>query len=254
MNRYCESIELLGCVDRGAFAEVWHGTTASGESVAVKVFCEEDLEYAAQQAEEHCLALARVQDEAIVVPRGVATVRHPRDGTRAALVMGLIPGEPLSRSLPVDRGVAGRMLRQIGSALARLHREGLVHGDLKRENVLITPTGPVLIDLFYASALVPRNVLAFSSDIRQFEELARQVLDQVPAMCMTEAEGEIERMLSDVGLVRGAEAEPTGCYSRRSTLARERDHVDLALVNGSPKPGNNALQLTWASLTLSPRS
>lgn len=43
------------------------------------------------------------------------------------------------------------IIRQVAEALAALHRAGYMHGDVKPENVLVTPAGSaVLIDLGYA--------------------------------------------------------------------------------------------------------
>ncbi|MCA9581506.1 MAG: serine/threonine protein kinase, partial [Myxococcales bacterium] len=67
-------------------------------------------------------------------------VEDPVDG--AYLIMELLRGEDLGmvlereESIPADRTVA--IMRQVASALAAAHRVGVVHRDLKPDNVFLT--------------------------------------------------------------------------------------------------------------------
>lgn len=223
--------ELVRFIDTGAFAEVWEGRTAAGEAVAVKVFLEEELEYAEQQAQEHCMALARIQEHAVVVPRSITRVLHRKRGQVVALVTDLVEGVPLQKNKRLDKHFAERIVRQVAAALVSLHREGLEHGDLKRENVLITATGAVLIDVFYNSSLVTREAARFRSDIKQFEEFARQVFDQVPDMDLATIEQSIGEVVSNAGLIRPEDDEPIGASKLRTAVLRESDDVYLVLVD-----------------------
>ncbi|MEZ5353395.1 MAG: protein kinase [Bryobacteraceae bacterium] len=65
------------------------------------------------------------------------------------LVMEFLQGEPLDQRLktgPVPVIDAVRVASQMLSALAALHREGLVHRDLKPSNLFLTPNGAKLLD------------------------------------------------------------------------------------------------------------
>jgi predicted ATPase/class 3 adenylate cyclase len=60
------------------------------------------------------------------------------------IVMELVTGQPLSRLLydaPLDLARALALAREIAEALAEAHAHGIVHRDLKAENVLVTPAG-----------------------------------------------------------------------------------------------------------------
>ncbi|MBX3226019.1 MAG: serine/threonine protein kinase [Labilithrix sp.] len=138
---------LLG---RGVLGEVWEASDLEheGHKVAVKILHAADDE----------LALARLQFAREA--RLCAQLSHPNlaqvlDAGEAAgtsfMVMEMIEGKPL-RQLVGDASVTMhdklRWLRQIGGALAVLHRADVAHRDLKPENVLIRPDGTAcLVDL-----------------------------------------------------------------------------------------------------------
>ncbi len=77
-------------------------------------------------------------------------------------MLDLLPGRTLAAILqeqggrPLGLGAALRVIRDVGGALASLHRVGLIHGDVKPGNVMIGPDGrAMLIDLGAARAYRP---------------------------------------------------------------------------------------------------
>jgi serine/threonine protein kinase len=71
------------------------------------------------------------------------------------LVMDRVPGESLRcrlrREYRLEITPALWLARQLAQAVAALHREGFLHGDIKPENVVVSATGGVvLIDLGFA--------------------------------------------------------------------------------------------------------
>ena len=79
-----------------------------------------------------------LDDETVLVASTLGT-----DGTLAdRLLLG---------SLPVDEAID--LVRTVADAIASAHRLGLVHGRLHANNVLLTPSGPVVCDLVQAGAL-----------------------------------------------------------------------------------------------------
>jgi serine/threonine protein kinase len=62
------------------------------------------------------------------------------------LILELIAGVPLSEPLRagrLDEARAVRLAIDVAGALAAAHRTGLVHRDVKPDNIMITPVGPV---------------------------------------------------------------------------------------------------------------
>jgi len=99
-------------------------------------------------------ALRRFEREA----RAVAALAHPnivslfdvgREGERAYAVMELLEGETLRQRL--ERGPLGvretlRVARDVARGLAAAHDKGLVHRDLKPDNVFLTRAGAKVFD------------------------------------------------------------------------------------------------------------
>src|SRR5262249_39935638 len=147
--------ELIECLGGGSLTCVWSARDlAADEPIAIKLPRRTDT--------ARRIALT-------FVGRGAAAglpVRHPnlfrfRSGSLERpphfLVMDLLNGEPLRRQMQreyrLDVAAALWISRQIAQALAALHRAGLVHGDVKPDNVLLIDShAAIVIDL----GLAPR--------------------------------------------------------------------------------------------------
>lgn len=139
-------------------------------------------------------AIKRLLDEAELlrtleqVP-GIVRVRDVgSDGGATYYAMDLVPGETLRARLdrhgrlpPAEAAAIGRVL---AGALAGLARAGVVHGDVKPENVVLAPGGPVLVDF----------------------GLARRVGEPAPAATSASRGGTLTHLAPEV--VRGAPATP----------------------------------------------
>lgn len=126
----------------GGMGEVWRAWDERlARSVAVKLIRPE--------ASENDVARERFRREA----RAAAALSHPAivqihdlvsSDEGEALVMELVEGEPLSRRIadgPLAIDEAVRLGKEIAEGLAAAHARGLLHRDLKTENVMVTRDG-----------------------------------------------------------------------------------------------------------------
>jgi serine/threonine protein kinase len=86
------------------------------------------------------------------------------------IAMELLTGESLERRL--DRGTLSpeftlQVIRQIASGLGRAHQAGLVHRDLKPDNVFLVEEDPLLVKLLDFGVAKSLNTLAMHRSIRR---------------------------------------------------------------------------------------
>jgi serine/threonine-protein kinase len=134
-------------IARGGMSTVYRGLdTRLDRPVAIKIM---DPQFAAdpaflQRFEFEARAVARLNH-----PGLVAVYDHGRDGELAFLVMELVEGGTLRELLrergPMPPHAAAAVMQPVLDALAVAHRAGLVHRDVKPENVLISDGGEVKI-------------------------------------------------------------------------------------------------------------
>ncbi len=141
--------ELIAPLGAGGMGEVYRAKDSRlGRTVAIKVL---PPDTAADSS-----ARVRFEREA----RAIAALSHPnicvvhdvgREGSTDYLVMELLDGETLSERLAKSKGpLPLDEVLTIGTAIAdaldKAHRAGIVHRDLKPANVMLTKSGPKLLD------------------------------------------------------------------------------------------------------------
>ena len=130
--------EVLGELGRGAMGVVYRVKTPDGEDAALKLLAKEDG-FARFERERRLLASLGEEEGFVgLLDAGVS------EGAGAWLVMPFVPGGTLRKRLEAGPlGVAETVAlgTELARALGRAHERGIVHRDVKPENILFTASG-----------------------------------------------------------------------------------------------------------------
>lgn len=143
---------LLDVIGQGGMGRVWRAADdLLDRRVAVKEMRIDDGAFAGPESEDTRVRRERALREA----RASARIDHPgvvrvydvaeEDG-RLWIVMELVDARSLARYLddegPLDAHEAARVGLALAAALRRVHAAGVLHREIKPENVLLGPSGP----------------------------------------------------------------------------------------------------------------
>ncbi|MFW5740674.1 MAG: serine/threonine-protein kinase, partial [Myxococcota bacterium] len=145
-----EEVSVLG---RGGGGQVWAvRDKLTKETLALKALAEDASEREVQALVREAVALSGL--EGLGVPKVLRFGRLPR-GRRPYLVRELVEGRSLLSHLEQDSPAAQVCLTAIAQAaeqLTGLHRAGLLHGDIKPANIIVSAGGTAtLVDLGLAA-------------------------------------------------------------------------------------------------------
>ncbi len=185
---------------------------------------------------------ARSRAVAALAERGAAPLRQAGEiGDRFAVVHELVPGRVLSELFTAEQAQSLRslasVLQGLLEALDALHRRGLVHGDLRASNVLVTEDqGVVLLDAGAYFVRHPLDALAPEqlsgelptprSDVYAFGCLLYQLVSGKPVFAGSRAqvvEGRLTRT-----------PEPASFAAPRAGIIAELDELLLDLLDRAP--------------------
>ncbi|RVX38468.1 protein kinase-like protein [Nonomuraea polychroma] len=145
---------LTGFLGDGGQGTVYRGLSPSGDEVAVKVLHARMSE----DAEERRRFFRQVELARRVAPFCTARVLDMgMHDDRPYIVSEYVRGDSLDRVVrqdgPRTGGGLDRLAVATATALAAIHRAGVVHRDFKPGNVILGPEGPVVIDFGISRAL-----------------------------------------------------------------------------------------------------
>lgn len=148
-------LKLIKKLGDGAFADVWRARDELDRDLAVKVIRPANVGVA--DALAHAKALARATHPNVVAVHGLESISDPETGNPVeCVVMELLEGVTLSERL-ADKKLTLPEARTIGSGiisgLRHIHAQGMTHGDLHEENVMVVGDSAKVIDILYLNSL-----------------------------------------------------------------------------------------------------
>ena len=148
---------LISRLGSGAMGSVWRVRDDGGHQYAMKILRESLAEEDAsgERSRDQLTARERLRREAMALQK----VRHPGvcgivdmelDDALAFIVTELIEGKNLREDVRANGRYVGDDLERLGrkliEAVKAVHAAGIVHRDIKPTNVMVSNTGPVLVD------------------------------------------------------------------------------------------------------------
>lgn len=152
--------QLLERLGSGGMGEVWRARSLRLDRLVAIKRVTSDIPGSSELLVREARALARLRHPAIVQ---VFDVVYDDEGS-PYLVMELLDGVDLGKIVategPLDEQRAVRLMLSIVAGLEAAHRSGIVHGDVKPENVFRTidangSEAAILVDFGIAHAIVP---------------------------------------------------------------------------------------------------
>ncbi|MGE5385342.1 MAG: protein kinase domain-containing protein [Betaproteobacteria bacterium] len=145
-------IEKLG---DGTFADVWRARDELEREVAVKIIRQASVGIA--NALAHAKALARATHPNVVAVLTLESTDDPQNGERVdCIVMELVNGDTLETRLSLEKLSRDEVV-SLGSGiidgLAHIHAQGMTHGDLHAQNIMVVGATAKIIDILYLSSL-----------------------------------------------------------------------------------------------------
>ena len=230
--------EVVSLIGAGGMGEVYRARdTRLDRTVALKVL--------SHQVTATKTAHDRFEREA----RAISALNHPNictlfdvgneNGTEY-LVMELIDGESLSDRLgkgPLPLEAVLRIGAAVAGALAKAHRSGIVHRDLKPANIMLTKSGPKLLD-FGLARKSAEEVAASAHDAETRVEKALTadgtILGTLPYMAPEQLEGLPTDTRTDIFALGTVLYEMT--TGRRAFNAKSQASLITKIMSEHPTP------------------
>lgn len=149
------SYEILEPIGKGGMGKVYKARAPDGSLIALKVLAPHLVDNDVQRMRFYQEARIAMQ---LDHPNMVRAIEVGEDEGRHFIAMEFVDGETLRQRIrrggPLREKDAIRIIAQIAQALHKAHKRGLIHRDVKPDNILIPKEGPAkLSDLGLVKSL-----------------------------------------------------------------------------------------------------
>ena len=188
--------ELLEWIAKGGMGEVWKAYDPTLQrTVAIKVLLDRARDTGATPLDE---------------ARAASALNHPHictiyevgeaDG-QSFIAMEYVEGKPLSELIPAEGLSPENVIRygtQIADALAHAHEHGIVHRDLKSQNVVVTPEGRTKVLDFGVADRVPQIDAEAVTKVQELPSKSDRLVGTLAYMAPEVLRGEAALARSDI--------------------------------------------------------
>ncbi len=175
---------VLTRLGQGGFGSVYLGVSPAGRQVAIKVL---RPEFTADGTFRERFRREAASAQRVARHSTAEVLDFDDQCPRPYLVTEYVEGPTLHswvrRNGPMHGSTLEQLAIAVASALAAIHRAGIVHRDLKPSNVLLSPTGPRVIDFGIARAVDASDV--FSRGTTQTGTLGYMAPEQIRGQGVT---------------------------------------------------------------------
>jgi serine/threonine-protein kinase len=191
---------ILGPLGAGGMGEVYLAEdTQLDRKVAIKFLPPESI--ADEQAKKRLVREARAAAK-LDHPNICAIHEVGEEGGRSFIVMQYIEGETLANRIHRNPMVLRDVLDvavQVADAVAEAHRHGIIHRDIKPQNIMVTPRGQAkVLDFGLAKVVRERSLAESESETESLLTEPGVILGTVPYMSPEQVRCEMPDVRSDI--------------------------------------------------------
>ena len=221
--------QLKRLLGRGGMGEVYEAIdTRLDRVIAIKLLRPEVVQDEARKSrfEREAKALAALKHPGIVTIYSIETIEDV-----TLIAMELVSGQTLSKLLKAERKISvDRVLDlalPIADALAAAHKQGIVHRDVKPDNIIVGPNGEITVLDFGLAKLASSAIDGLDPDEAQTQvehaTMEGRILGTVHYMSPEQAQGHQIAASTDVfalGVVMYEMATGSSPFEGETTLSR----------------------------------
>lgn len=186
-------------IGAGGMSEVYLATdTVLGRNVALKVLSQEAIagDYPEERFTREAQSVAKLDH-----PNICSVYEVGSDNDLSFIVMQYIEGETLASKILCNPGLEDTIdiASQVADGLAEAHSKGIIHRDVKPQNIMITARGQVkVLDFGLAKLIRERHLIGSQEETESLLTGPGTIVGTLPYLSPEQARGEVIDARSDI--------------------------------------------------------